>query len=240
LTTLHLRLDVPADGKPPFQSAPINLPPGRFEAAVWFGSAAARAGEIAVAEPRAIFGSVSGTLNNPSRFDVTIPAATRRTQIRVTDLQVARAIAEVQLTPSDVIPATHRDPRPVRLIESVPGRAAAYLVYTDGEAYPEMGTFWTRGLADTTVLVFPGDASRMLLTLSTGPMSGAVKVTAGARTEEVSMSANQEQTIAFDVPAGGRAVPLTVQSSVMFRPGDVNPESRDMRGLGCQVRVALE
>ena len=80
----------------------------------------------------------------------------------------------------------------------------------------------------------------MVLTLSTGPMSGAVKLGFGSRTEQMTTSANQEQTITFDVPPGERLVPLTVQSTVMFRPGEVNPDSRDMRGLGCQVRVALE
>ncbi|MEQ1728197.1 MAG: hypothetical protein ABL982_07420, partial [Vicinamibacterales bacterium] len=112
--------------------------------------------------------------------------------------------------------------------------------YTDGEAYPEMGTFWTRGTAATTVLVVPAGATRMTLTLSTGPMAGTVSVTSGGRTQQVSMPGNQEQVLALDVPAGSRLVPLTIRSSVMFRPGEVNPSITDMRGLGCQVRIALE
>jgi hypothetical protein len=240
LTTLHIRPAVPGDSKEPFETPPLNLPPGRFEAAVWFASAAARSGEILVAEPRATFGAVSGMLSNPARFDITVPGPTRRMQIRVPDLQVARAISEIQVVPADVIPATWRDSHPVRLIESVPGRQAAYLVYTDGEAYPEMGTFWTRGTAATTVLVVPGGASRMVLTLSTGPRSGVVRVAFGARSEQLTSTANQEETMTFDLQPDQRAVPLTVQSSVMFRPAEVSPESRDMRGLGSRVRVALE
>jgi hypothetical protein len=71
-------------------------------------------------------------------------------------------------------------------------------------------------------------------------MNGSVTVSFSKRTEQVPMSANQAQTIALDVPAGARLVPLTIQSDVMFRPSEVNPDSRDARGLGCQVHVALE
>ena len=240
LTTLHVRPEVAADARPPFESTPLNLPPGLFDASVWFDSPRARQGEILVAEPRATFGSVSGTLSNPTTFEVTIPAPTRRTQVRVPELELARSIAEIRLAPKDVVPATLRDARPVRLIESLPGRPRAYLVYTDGEAYPEMGTFWSRGTAATTVLVVPDGASRMTLTLSTGPMAGSVTVSHSGRTQQVAMAGNQAQTISLDVPAGARLVPLTIQSAVMFRPAEVNPDSRDARGLGCQVRIALE
>ncbi|HUR35507.1 MAG TPA: hypothetical protein VM032_17010 [Vicinamibacterales bacterium] len=240
LTTVRLRPAVPADATSPFETAPLSLPPGVFDASVWFDGTRPRDGAVSVADPRATFGSVAGALGNPAQFRVTIPATTRRTQVRVPDLQVARAIREIQLAPREVVPPPARDPRPVRLIESVRGRADSYLVYTDDEAYPEMGTFWSRGTAATTVLVAGGGASRMVLTLSTGPRSGAVRVAAAGQVQQVAMVANEEQSIAFDLPAGERLVALTVQSSVMFRPGEVNPDLRDMRGLGCQVSIALE
>ena len=126
------------------------------------------------------------------------------------------------------------------MIESLSDSPGRYLVYTDGEAYPEMGTFWTRGTAATTVLVAPAGATRMTLTLSTGPMAGTVSVSTEGRTQQVAMPGNQEQVVTLDVPAGARLVPLTIQSSVMFRPAEVNPSVNDMRGLGCQVRIVLE
>ena len=240
LTTVRIVPEVAADARAPFETSPLNLPPGLFDASVWFKSASTRQGEILVAEPRATFGSISGSLTNPSTFEVTIPAPTRRTQIRVPDLDVARSIGEIRLAPQSVVPATLRDPRPARLIESVPGRPGGFVVYTDGEAYPEMGTFWSRGTAATTVLVVPGGASRMALTLSTGPRDGSVTVSFAERTQQVPLAANQTQTIVLDVPERARVVPLTIQSAVMFRPSEVNPQSRDARGLGCQVRIALE
>lgn len=240
LTTLHVRFDVPVDARAPFEFGPLNLPPGRFEASVWFGSSRPRGGEVSVVEPRATFGRVAGSLGNPARFELSVPAATRRMVVRVPDLAVARAITELQIDPVAIVPPSLRDPRPARMIESLPGTEGRYLVYTDGEAYPEMGTFWTRGTAETTVLVAPAGASRMTLTLSTGPMAGTVTVTGAGQTQRVAMPGNQEQTIALDVPPGVRLVPLTIQSSVMFRPGEINPSTNDMRGLGCQVRIALE
>lgn len=239
-TTIHVRPDVPADARAPFEAGPLNLPPGRFEASVWFSSSRPREGEVSIAAPRATFGRVAGSLGNPARFEVSVPAAARRVVVRVPDLQIARAITDVQLAPIDVVPPSQRDPRPVRMIESLAGSVGRYLVYTDGEAYPEMGTFWTRGTAATTVLVTPAGASRMTLTLSTGPMAGLVTVTLGGRTQQVSMPGSQEQIVTLDVPAGPGPVPLTIRSSVMFRPAQVNPSVNDMRGLGCQVRIALE
>ncbi len=240
LTTIHVRPDVPADARSPFELGPLNLPPGRFDASVWFGSSRPREGEVSLVGPRATFGRVAGSLGNPARFEVSLPAAARRLVVRVPDLQVARAITDVQLVPVEVVPPSQRDPRPARMIESLTESPGRYLVYTDGEAYPEMGTFWTRGTAATTVLVAPAGATRMTLTLSTGPMAGTVSVTSGGRTQQVAMPGNQEQFLAVDVPAGARLVPLTIQSSVMFRPAEVNPSVNDMRGLGCQVRIALE
>jgi hypothetical protein len=46
--------------------------------------------------------------------------------------------------------------------------------------------------------------------------------------------------VVFDLPQGRQLVPLTVQSTVMFRPAELDPKSTDMRGLGCQVRIGLE
>ena len=240
LTTINLRPNVSADARSPFELGPLNLPPGRFDASVWFGSSRPRDGEVSVAGPRATFGRVAGSLGNPARFEVSLPAAAPRLVVRVPDLQVARAIIDVQLVPVEVVPPSQRAPRPARMIESLSDSPGRYLLYTDGEAYPEMGTFWTRGTAATTVLVAPAGATRMTLTLSTGPMAGTVSVRSEGRTQQVAMPGNQEQVVTLDVPAGARLVPLTIQSSVMFRPGEVNPSITDMRGLGCQVRIGLE
>ncbi|MGC4085758.1 MAG: hypothetical protein QM736_27435 [Vicinamibacterales bacterium] len=240
LTTVRLRPSVPTDARAPFEIGPLELPPGVFDASVWFSSTTTREGEIGIAGPRASFGSVSGLLSNPTTFPVHLPVTGRRIVVRIPNLQVARAMSEVRLVPREIVPPPLRDPHPVRAVEALPGPEHAYLVYTDGDAYPEMGTFWSRGTAPTTVLVAPGGATRMTLTLSTGPNAGTVTVTYGGQSRQVAMAGDREEQLTFDLPAGARLVPLTIQSSVMFRPGEINPELRDFRGLGCQVRLALE
>ena len=54
------------------------------------------------------------------------------------------------------------------------------------------------------------------------------------------MVMDTEQQLELEVPPGERLVPLTIQSTVMFRPADENPALSDSRGLGCQVRLVLE
>ncbi|MGE3956247.1 MAG: hypothetical protein AB7H96_05965 [Vicinamibacterales bacterium] len=239
LATVRLRPSVLPDAMGPVDLGPLELPPGEFEASVWFNGGSSRDGEVLVAGPRTVFGRADAPLSNPARFPVVFPVAGRRVVVRVPDATVARAITEVRLEPHDVPAPSQRDPRPVRAVENLGTRPGAYLVYTDGDAYPEMGTFWTRGTAATTVLVAPGGAPAMTLTLSTGPMSGTVSVTLGGQTRQVAMTANREVQIDLDLPAGERLVPLTIGSSVMFRPSEVNPALADSRGLGCQVRLVL-
>ncbi|MBS1817819.1 MAG: hypothetical protein JSU08_07815 [Acidobacteria bacterium] len=239
LTTVRLHPDPSSTSGGPVDSGPLDLPPGVFDAFVWFTGTATRTGTIEVAGPRATFGRASGALENPTAFLLTLPAAARRTVVRIPDPQVARAVSEIRLVPREIDPPRLRDPRPVRAIESLPGRPAAYLVYTDGNAYPEMGTFWSRGTAATTVLVAPNGAQHMTLTLSTGPNDGVVTLETPEGRRQIAMKAQEEQQVHVELPPG-RVVPITIGSNVMFRPGEVNPASKDFRGLGCQVRIALE
>ena len=80
----------------------------------------------------------------------------------------------------------------------------------------------------------------MNLKLSTGPKSGNVTVSVAGHSKTVAMQGGEVKDVLFDVPASRQLVPLTVQSTVMFRPGEVDAKSTDMRGLGCQVRIGLE
>ena len=83
--------------------------------------------------------------------------------------------------------------------------------------------------------------TRLTLTLSTGPMAGTVAVSAFGQKKTVTMRAGEIQVVSWDVaPTSQRLIPVTVQSSVMFRPAEMEKASTDMRGLGCQVRIGLE
>jgi hypothetical protein len=220
---------------------PVTLPPGRYEVRVWFAGAQAREGEVLIDSRNEVtFAQRAGRLQNPTTVAVDLPLTVRRFVVRVRNPQVASAVRRVEIVPRAVVPPPGRDDRQVRKLEPIPGRAGAYLAYMDEHAYPEAGTFWTRGTAATRVLVAPADASRMTLRLFTGPMSGTDSVRVGEDTRSVTMAENDANEVSFRLPPGLRLVPLTVQSSVMFRPGEVDAESRDMRGLGCQVHIILD
>jgi hypothetical protein len=241
LTTLTLQ---PPDGPIPqtgYTTGPLALPEGDYEAVVWFSDSRPREGEIIVAEsPRAIFARLDGVQQNPARVTFSLPIDARRLTLRVPSLTLAAAIRRVDITPRAVVAPSARNSVPARAIESIPDHPGAYLVYTDEHAYPEGGIFWSRGTAETHVLVASTGARRMTLTLSTGPMSGTVKVIAAGQARVVTMVAGRENAVSFDLPPGVRLVPLTIESSVMFRPAEVDKTSSDMRGLGCQVRIGLE
>ena len=88
-------------------------------------------------------------------------------------------------------------------------------------------------------MVATDGASRLTLTLSTGPKRGTVTVSVGAQTRAVEM-AGGEDTLSFPVNPHERLVTVGVQSTSMFRPSQEDPRSTDDRGLGCQVRISLE
>lgn len=218
------------------------MPPGTYDVTVHFGSSAPRSGEVVFSTPppHTVFAKLSGPLQNPSRITVELPVTVRRLMVRVPDRTVAAAIRRIEIAPQSIVPPAEREPFLVRTIESAANREGAYLVYGDEHAYPENGVFWSRGTARTSVLVAPAGATRMTLALFTGPMSGEVEVSVGRDMRTIAMTAGQVEVLSFDLPPGQRLVPITVQSDVMFRPGEIDRTSDDMRGLGCQVRVGLE
>ena len=239
LTTLTTTLRLPDSQDAPAESPYLNLPPGLFDVSVWFTGTGGREGEVAVRGPGAVFGRVAGVLANPTTFVVDMPAAARRVTAQVANRQVARSVSQIRFVPRDIVPPNERLDR-VRAVESIPGPHAGYLVYTDGEAYPEQGTFWSRGTARTSLFIVPRGASQAVLTLSTGPMAGLVTVEVAGRVQHVSMPGNADVSLTMALPPGARFVPLAIQSSTMFRPSEVDPAANDTRGLGCQVRLALE
>lgn len=222
-------------------SDPVTLPAGAYDAVVWFDEARPRTGDIIVADPpHAVFGRLEGALPSPSRVAFEMPVAARRLTVTVADAAIASKVTRVEIVPRGVVPPGLREPRPVRALEPIPGWDRAFVGYTDEHAYPEGGIFWTRGTAETMVLVAPGGATRITLTLSTGPVSGPVTLSVAGQLTTVNMVGGRDLAVSFDLPAGVRIVPLSVASAVMFRPAEVDPSSTDRRGLGCQVRISLE
>lgn len=240
LATLSLDPETPRpeDGR---VAGPITVPPGRYEARVWFNSTAERRGVIRVGTlSGATFATQEGLLANPVVMPFDAPFAVGRLTVSATDAVVAADVTRVEIGAVDVVPASDRDPSPIHAVESLP-RSGAFIAYTDEWSYPERGTFWTRGQARARVLIAPAGASRVVLFFSTGPRDSQVTWQAGNDAPRVTaVPANQEVTVAVPVMAGASIVPLVLSADTEFRPGDVNPQSTDMRRLGVRVRIELE
>ena len=224
-----------------FQHYPVEafaLPQGGYEARVWFSGALQREGEIVVSSRgRIVLGRTAGTFSNPAVVPFELPVAVGRLGVDVADQALAAKVTRVDIAPTAFVPQSAREPRLTRAVEAIADRPGAYLVYVDEHAYPEGGTFWTRSTEPSTVLVVPGSASRIVLTLHLGPQGGDVRVSGAGKDTTVRVEANQTAEVQLAVPNGLRLVPITIQSPTSFRPSAVDRSSDDDRTLGCQVRV---
>lgn len=237
LTTLS---QTPREGGEDYTAAPAEVAAGRYEVQIWFNSLQPHEGQIAVYASRARLAGAAGSLANPTSLTVEVPAATRNFAVRVADKAVGASVSAVKLLPLGPPAGGRRPTIDVQAIESLPGREHAYIVYGDEHAFPEGGTFWTRGTRRARLWIAPAGATRMMLTVSTGPLAGEVRLTSASGSRRVHVEAGRTQKVTFDVPEGGALVPLEVQSSTVFLPTDGDPQTRDIRPLGCRVEIALE
>jgi hypothetical protein len=221
-------------------AAPVALPAGAYEARVWFTGAAAREGEIVVtSEQTAIFGRYAGALHNPTVVQFELPSDAPSVAVRVRDPKLAERVVNTEIVPHDVSALSARDGHTVRAVDSVVDSTHGYIVYVDSTTFPEGGVFWTRGSDLATVLVAPGGAARLVLTLFPGPLSGDVRVSVAGTLSKVRVEANQIAQFETDLSRGARLVPVEIQAPGQFRPNDVDSNSDDARRLGVQVRVGL-
>jgi len=237
LTTLS---QTPQEAERDYATLPASVAAGRYEVQVWFNSLHPREGEIVVTASRARLAAAAGPLLNPATVTVELPVPTRNFTVRVADKAVGASVTAVRLVPLGPPAGGIRPTIDVQAIEPLPGRDGAYVIYGDERTFPEGGTFWTRGTRRARVWIAPAGASRMTLTVSTGPLAGQVLVKTAEASRTVQVPAGSPQHVMFDVPAGGSLVPLDVQSRTVFLPTDTDPQSRDIRPLGCRVEIALE
>lgn len=221
-------------------AGPVSLPPGSYEARVWWAGRLERQGEVVVSStPRAVFGRLGGALANPAVVPFDLPVAVGRVTVSVADEMLAASVVRIEIAPTAIVPRHAREQAPVRAIESIPGWPGRYIVYTDDHAYPEGGVFWTRGTEETTIGVAAGGARRLRLLLHLGPLGGDVRLEVAGTEHVTRVPAGGVSVFEADLPGDSPLIPVTVQSPTTFRPSDVDPSSNDRRRLGCQVRVEL-
>jgi hypothetical protein len=221
-------------------AGPFSLPPGRYAARVWFdGGGRQRDGDLLLSLGRGnVAARAAGPLENPTTLTFELPIAVRA-GLELTAPQTARAARTAEIIPLAIVPGPRRLILPAVAVESIKDRPDAYLVYADDHTYPEGGVFWTRRTARGTVFVLPAGAPSIVLTLHVGPNAGNVAIDVGGERMDTVLRANETRRLSIAVPRGATSVPISVQASGSFVPIDVEPGSRDLRSLGCQVRVEL-
>jgi hypothetical protein len=235
---------VPREPNAPVQDphqlqGPFELPPGRYESRVWFDGGRARTGEaFLTSRNQLVLSRTRGPLTNPAvmSLDLPVPAVL---WVGLSTEEAARAVRRIDIVPQYLVPRSERPAMDIHAMELIVNPPGAYIVYADANTYPEGGIFWTRDTHRGDVFVAPAGAVTLLLTLYQGPVSGPVSLNVGGQHLEVNLSREETRQIEVPVPGGMTLVPVSVQSSGMFRPADVDPRSGDVRWLGCQVRIDL-
>ena len=220
-------------------AAPPALPPGRYEARVWFQGQGERDGDLLLSARRGnVLARMHGPLANPATIAFDVPALLGFV-VSLSERSSAQAVDRVEIIPLSIVPKSSRIDAQARAVEAIAGRPNAYIVYVDDETYPEGGVFWTRGANRGDVLIAAAGASEIMLTLHVGPISGTVRLTVDGQPIDVGMVPNETRVVPVPVRAGAGLVRVGVQAPASFRPSAVDPNSTDIRALGCQVRVEL-
>jgi hypothetical protein len=171
------------------------------------------------------------------RFTLRTPAPV---SIGLTDPAAAGAVQRVEVRPMRLAAGQGHSNETVRVVEAIEGIPLSYVAYTDENAYPEGGVFWTRGTAVSRVLIVPAGGAELHLVLHIGPNSGRVSMDVDDRHLDVDLTANETRDVAVPLTPGVSRVALTVRAERAFRPAEVESGSDDHRSLGCQVRPRVE
>jgi hypothetical protein len=221
-------------------TAPISLPPGAYEARIWFGGGLDYDGQFRVsAGQRVVFGLAEGRLRSPVTIPFDLLLFTDGLAVDSPDAALAGAVRQVEILPRRVMPRRDRTRVDVVSIDPIDDWPGGYVVYADRHSYPEGGVFWTRGTEPSSIFVATAGASRLSLTLFLGPNGGPVRLSVAGVEQTVQVAPNEPMVVESTIPDGLQLVPVAIQAPTTFRPFEVDPDSSDVRSLGCQVRVEL-
>jgi hypothetical protein len=220
-------------------AGPFRLPPGRYDARVWFQQGSPRGGELQVSPyPGNPLARTSGALPDPAVLTFELPVGIP-ISMALPDRPTAEAVSQVQITPVTIVPKSLRIETDARTIERLPDHPHAYIVYADNETYPEGGVFWTKGRKRAEVLVVQAGAKELLLTVYAGPSGGTAHVSVADRSFETALSPNESRQLTVSIANDSSPIRVRAQAAQSFRPSQLDPKSTDIRNLGCQVRINL-
>ena len=223
-------------------AGPFRLPPGRYEARVWFRRGSGFDGELRLRHHRGpgVLARTRGGVGNPAvlSFDlpVSIPAAT----LVASDLRLARSVSAIEIIPQDVVPRSARlDIENPRVIDLAGDYLGGYVLYVDDNTYPEGGMCWVRGGRSGSLLVSPAGASLMRVRIRNGATAGVVSVHVAGSERVFDLEPYETRELQVALSGDQALVPIVVFPRGGFRPAEVVPGSRDRRWLGCQVSIGL-
>lgn len=227
-------------GDPRMLDGPFDLPEGRYVARLWFEGQRAPHGEVHVGLAETVYlAHAAAPLDNPSVLPFDLPVSAP-TFMGVGDPNTAQAVRRVDIAPTFLVPRSQRAVAPAHVVEPVEGGSGlAYVAYTDENAYPEGGVFWTRGTERSRVLIAPAGATMLRLIVHVGPGGATVQIAAGESRFDVEMQPDETRDVDIPLAPALRRLELTVRASRSFVPAEVGAGSDDTRSLGCQVRPVL-
>ena len=116
------------------------------------------------------------------------------------------------------------------------------MFFLDDDAFMEGTGFWTRGGADTRVVIDADPASAgaaaagLTLRVRAGAVATTVTIAAGAWSSPLALAPNALRDVTLPPLAPGEDVWLiTVRTGPGFRPGEHDPKSDDLRNLGVWI-----
>jgi hypothetical protein len=236
------RIDVPAALPEPEGSATaarfVGPPVGAADYEITVDAARPMSGEL-----RALIGDTSQPVERWRLED--LGAGTPTLQLRLPvpvdeiavtgDAAALAAIRNLSLRVSAVNPKARRDVPPAHRAARL-GQARVF--FLDDNAYAEPTGFWTRGQAQTTVVLDADDGQPPpFLRVRSGPVATTVDLAAGSWHSRVTLGPHQQQEVALPVPAGDANLLVSLQTGSMFLPVQHDPRSRDFRHLGVWVEL---
>ena len=150
-----------------------------------------------------------------------------------------RAIRAITITPTAIVNAGERLPRPQVLSAARYGDVTMFL--HDETIYAEATGFWAPGgrAVEITIAVPPGRTAPVVLQVHGGSKPNRATLSTGDWSERVPLQPGQPQTVTLPV-APSPVFVLTVKTDDGFRPSDVDAASSDSRFLGLWIEVKKE
>lgn len=147
---------------------------------------------------------------------------------------VEQTIAELRLTPVDVVEARRRFEAGTVLSAAV--FAPARIFFHDSDTYPEAGGFWVKGrtTARMTMLKARERDPGILLAVHSGARANVVTLATPGWTQTLELVPGVTERVTVPSKEGERFIPVTISTTDGFVPAEVE-QSRDRRLLGAWI-----